>query len=434
MFKDKLKDNRMRLGLSQEDLAKKLFVSRSAVAKWEQGRGFPEDESLENLAKLFGLSTDELLSKEDMKNEIKTTEGLLAKNKRKSLIGLILSTAVIGALAITLISGAFVYRPSGESVIESHAVTSVTEDEGKIASLVLENKTSLSRSQWFDAECYDEFSRKQSSLADLHLREGDEMEIRYPADKNLFGRRRIGSSGISKISLKSHLFDAKQALFGLGFSFKDSESFSSSDPGACYFRLYEEDPSLDDPMVIAASQNIYRSEVAAMPFDVSLTVAFDRAVLTSGTIHFFYNDFANAWKDTYFDMEEGAELNQPGSSLASILSLSFSILGGLPSGSRIPNYVDVCYNVTVFSKANPSRYEIKSYDSSDVLLGTSKVLPDSDLSALSLPSNRSYSRVEEYEGDALSSASEKILKGEEYSLCFSSAYGLFDGATSRVRL
>ena len=70
MFKDKLKDNRLRLGLSQEDLAQKIFVSRSAVAKWEQGRGIPEDDSLERLSELFGIPSDVLLSKEDMKQEV----------------------------------------------------------------------------------------------------------------------------------------------------------------------------------------------------------------------------------------------------------------------------------------------------------------------------------------------------------------------------
>lgn len=56
MFKDKLKENRLKSGLSQEELAQKVFVSRSAIAKWEQGRGLPEDESLDRLAHFLRYS------------------------------------------------------------------------------------------------------------------------------------------------------------------------------------------------------------------------------------------------------------------------------------------------------------------------------------------------------------------------------------------
>ena len=46
MFKDKLKELREKEGLSQQGLADKLFVSRSAIAKWENGNGIPSDEIL----------------------------------------------------------------------------------------------------------------------------------------------------------------------------------------------------------------------------------------------------------------------------------------------------------------------------------------------------------------------------------------------------
>ena len=47
MFQDKLKKLRMQANLTQAELAKHIFVSRSAVAKWEQGRGLPTVDSLE---------------------------------------------------------------------------------------------------------------------------------------------------------------------------------------------------------------------------------------------------------------------------------------------------------------------------------------------------------------------------------------------------
>lgn len=75
MFKEKLKELRIKENLTQADLAEKIFVSRSAVAKWEQGRGLPSMDSLELLCKVFNVDEDELLDKKEpivMYNKIKT--------------------------------------------------------------------------------------------------------------------------------------------------------------------------------------------------------------------------------------------------------------------------------------------------------------------------------------------------------------------------
>ena len=58
-FNEKLKKLRADKGLSQEELAKKIFVSRSAVAKWENGLGLPGEASLNALAEFFSVSKEE---------------------------------------------------------------------------------------------------------------------------------------------------------------------------------------------------------------------------------------------------------------------------------------------------------------------------------------------------------------------------------------
>lgn len=61
-FNKKLQELRKERGLTQEELSKILFVSRTAVSKWESGRGYPNLDSLKQIAKYFNLSVDELLS------------------------------------------------------------------------------------------------------------------------------------------------------------------------------------------------------------------------------------------------------------------------------------------------------------------------------------------------------------------------------------
>ena len=61
-FNEKIQELRKQKGLTQEELAEKLYVSRTAISKWESGRGYPNIESLKAIAKFFSVTVDELLS------------------------------------------------------------------------------------------------------------------------------------------------------------------------------------------------------------------------------------------------------------------------------------------------------------------------------------------------------------------------------------
>ena len=65
-FSEKLQNLRKQKGLTQEELAAKLFVSRTAISKWESGRGYPNIDSLKEISKFFSVSVDELLSSDEL--------------------------------------------------------------------------------------------------------------------------------------------------------------------------------------------------------------------------------------------------------------------------------------------------------------------------------------------------------------------------------
>ena len=65
-FHEKLQQLRKQKGLTQEELAQALFVSRTAVSKWESGKGYPNIDSLKALANFFSVTVDELLSGEQL--------------------------------------------------------------------------------------------------------------------------------------------------------------------------------------------------------------------------------------------------------------------------------------------------------------------------------------------------------------------------------
>ena len=92
-FSIKLKELRLQKGISQARLAADIHISRSAVAKWENGLGLPNDESLMLLSEYFGVSIDELLP--DQSN----AETLVSKNKtidqqKKIIMGLLIGCGI----------------------------------------------------------------------------------------------------------------------------------------------------------------------------------------------------------------------------------------------------------------------------------------------------------------------------------------------------
>ena len=65
-FHEKLKELRKNRGLTQEELAEALYVSRTAISKWESGRGYPSIDSLKEISSYFSVSIDNLLSGEKL--------------------------------------------------------------------------------------------------------------------------------------------------------------------------------------------------------------------------------------------------------------------------------------------------------------------------------------------------------------------------------
>ena len=65
-FNEKIQELRKKKGLTQEELAEVLFVSRTAISKWESGRGYPNIDSLKAIAKFFGVTIDQLLSGDEL--------------------------------------------------------------------------------------------------------------------------------------------------------------------------------------------------------------------------------------------------------------------------------------------------------------------------------------------------------------------------------
>ena len=65
-FNEKLQELRKSRSLTQEELAEALFVSRTAISKWESGRGYPNLDSLKEISRYFSVSIDELICSKEI--------------------------------------------------------------------------------------------------------------------------------------------------------------------------------------------------------------------------------------------------------------------------------------------------------------------------------------------------------------------------------
>lgn len=111
---EKLYMLRKKSGLSQEQLAEQLNVSRQAISKWESGQSIPESDKLITISKFFNITLDYLL-KEDAEKEVSSDSGredssLQSPDRTKWLLGIIVC---VGGIACLLIWGILsIFNPS----------------------------------------------------------------------------------------------------------------------------------------------------------------------------------------------------------------------------------------------------------------------------------------------------------------------------------
>jgi transcriptional regulator with XRE-family HTH domain len=88
-FNEKLQELRKQKELTQEELAEQLYVSRTAISKWESGRGYPSIDSLKAIARCFSVTVDELLSSDEILTIAEENQKQTEKHFRDLAFGLL---------------------------------------------------------------------------------------------------------------------------------------------------------------------------------------------------------------------------------------------------------------------------------------------------------------------------------------------------------
>ena len=111
-FSEKLQELRKSRSMTQEELAEALFVSRTAISKWESGRGYPSIDSLKEISRFFSVTIDELICSDEMIT--------VAENDKKEFVSKYISlicNALDILLAILLFIPAFGNGPSSSETV-----------------------------------------------------------------------------------------------------------------------------------------------------------------------------------------------------------------------------------------------------------------------------------------------------------------------------
>ena len=119
-FHVKLQQLRKQKGYTQEQLAQELHVSRAAISKWESGRGYPNIDSLKEIAEFYGISLDNLLSGEEILQIAKEDHANKTNHVRD---------VVYGLLDISAVACVFLpfFAQQGKDVISSVSLISLTD-------------------------------------------------------------------------------------------------------------------------------------------------------------------------------------------------------------------------------------------------------------------------------------------------------------------
>lgn len=99
---ERLKEIRQNAGMTQEEVAEKIMVSRVTVSHWENGKSLPDIVSLISLSDLYSISLDELLKGDSKMTEKVKKDAKEAKNNKR----------LIGITAILVIAALLVYGVS----------------------------------------------------------------------------------------------------------------------------------------------------------------------------------------------------------------------------------------------------------------------------------------------------------------------------------
>ena len=97
---ERIRSEREKMGITQQELAQKLFVTRQTVSRWESGSRCPDLIMAKKLADLFGMSLDDLVSDGDVENYVATKSAVTDQKKMLAAIFILVLSVWLWVFAL----------------------------------------------------------------------------------------------------------------------------------------------------------------------------------------------------------------------------------------------------------------------------------------------------------------------------------------------
>ncbi len=390
-FNQHLKKLREDENLTQEELSLRLNISRSAIAKWEQGKGMPSLELLKSLALFFHTSIDSLLGE----------EGVNRLEKRQNRKFVITSLIAVSALIIATLSTTLLIINRNNvpmTTTKVIVIDSLNRLDGKYQIQYVENETTKT----FDINADDVFFRNQREM-EVQLSPQDYIEVEFVGNKP------------TKVMIIDNKNEVSLRGYELNFFNDDSQynfyyhEFLNTDNDVSYFTSASNITSFENTHISILGRQY--DDVFYQQITINQILAVDKT---------FSNYHSFNLNEIYMPQDNVPYTSTIGNYSSGLLShIDFTVTGYLNSYSHIgTSYIIrdiITYDVTVDFVETVESIRVKEFDDFNNILNETTLNSQSDLSSFNVGSNASY--IKYYIGDDIRGKTIEI--GDEETIYFS---------------
>ncbi|QVK16873.1 helix-turn-helix transcriptional regulator [Mycoplasmatota bacterium] len=284
---ENIKKYRLEKGITQQEIADKLFVTRQCISRWEQGKSVPDIESLEKLASILEITVSEIIDDESIKT-LTINEAIINRKFKK----FIWTSLIISALAVLLtIIGYIVineqYNANKIGNIKNTLgiiteMDTITEHDLEHQIIKFENEENiyiLNISYFGEVKFFD---NKVKSISYHDLKVGDTIELEY--------RNELKSENVTKINV----IDSKveKSLIGVilvanGETYESIEDIQRNNDSGLHFYLFEKENNSNHTitnMGLGETKSNITYNGNHFHYDFELNIYFDRAKIINDVV------------------------------------------------------------------------------------------------------------------------------------------------------
>lgn len=421
-FCEKIKKIRVDNNLTQEEMAKKLFVSRSLIAKWEQDRGIPSIDMLNNIATILGLQVNDLITEEEIKLITLKNNQEVETNKKHLKTSIIIG--VISILVLVLIIFFIIIRINLNNDIKP--VFQDFETRGEIIGLkdnivIVSDKKHQYEINWRMLE--KKLDRYENEIDYDFLKIGHYVDIsglyNVTYDEYTFNELTVVEEYLDDYIIYGiviTLDDIIPTSIPLWGTSLDNNSFSDRPSDDAYPRFLSSfgmdnvqgNNFKDKPFEYTYSRLEYKNEYVGIEYEVSISVSLDKKV------NIFVID--NSEKGFALYQSVNAALVYSKRTQVDISGYLFSDTLRQSDSDRFYIYSHkVNYKINILHEYPPKKYTIYEYDANNQLINETSFSTLEDFwdgfKKLEIKEETLYCIVKKF---GLKS-SKKVYLGEEYS-------------------